>query len=531
MTSPAKSDFRLPARWTDTPETTFRAILAERARSDPDHPYMIWDGGSLSIGQLHASANRLANALAARGLKRGDVVALMMDQHADHIVALFACAMIGLVRTSINVSAKGDYLSLLLADAKPDLLIAENRYRPVLAEGLGATPVRDVIWRHDGAGQHLDELAPLIAGGSDAPVTSPIHPDDPLVINYTSGTTGAPKKFSRSDRVVRIGSIGCLIISEAKPGDVWLFWEPLYHGSGHQTVFAAVMEKVTLALVPRFSASQFWDQARAFGATKIHYIGGVLPILLKQSARADDRQHAVSVAWGAGSPPDIAEEFARRFGVRVNEGYGLSEVANYVTINVGGPRGSIGRPLPWFMVRIVDETEQDVPVGAVGEIVVKGKTEGCTSVSLNAVPTTTSDGWIKTGDLGRVDADGYVFFEGRKSDSLRRRGENVSAWEVERIIARHPAIEECALIGVDSGLGSGDDDLKIFIKLKPGEALDELELIKWCEERMPYFQVPRYVERIDEFPKTPSQRIRKAELSRATVGCWDMQAQGYVLRR
>src|SRR5690606_29901851 len=189
--------------------------------TDSDHPYLIWEGGELTIGQLHASANRLANALTSRGLRRGDVVALMLDQHADHIITLFACAMIGLVRTSINVNAKGEYLSLLLADASPELLIAENSYRAVLADGLGAAPVREVIWRRDGAEKHLDELAPLLEGGSDTPVASPLHPDDPLVINYTSGTTGAPKKFTRSDRVVRIGCIGCLIISEAEPGDVW----------------------------------------------------------------------------------------------------------------------------------------------------------------------------------------------------------------------------------------------------------------------------------------------------------------------
>jgi crotonobetaine/carnitine-CoA ligase len=397
----------------------------------------------------------------------------------------------------------------------------------VLDQALATSPVDIVIWRDDGR----DGLGELIESGLATPPAIEPAPDDPLVISYTSGTTGAPKKFSRSDRVVQIGSLGCLLIGEMEPGDVLLFWEPLYHGAGHQTVFAACMEKVTLALVPSFSASKFWDQARAFGATKIHYIGGVLPILLKQPPRPNDRDHEVKVAWGAGCPADMAAEFARRFGVVVNEGYGLSEVANYVTVNVGGPLGSIGRVLPWFSLRVVDEEEKDLPVDAVGEIIVRGKRPEFTSVSLNASRTTTADGWIKTGDLGRIDKDGFVHFAGRKSDSLRRRGENVSAWEVERIVARHPAIEECALVGVDSGLGAGDDDLKIFIKLKPAESLDALDLVKWCEDKMPYFQIPRYVAFIDELPKTPSQHVRKAELSRETRDCWDLEASGYVLRR
>jgi len=521
----------IPEPDASLPQPTFRTLLSQRAEQDPDHPFLVWDGGRLTIGELHRAATKLANALLARGLKKGDVVALMLDQHAEHIIILYACALIGLVRTSINVNAKGDYLTLFVADAKPRLMIAENRYRAVLSEALETAKIADTIWRYDGKEKALDELEPLIESGAFAPPPIDVKPDDPLVINYTSGTTGAPKKFMRSDRVVRIGSEGCLIISEAEAGDVWLFWEPLYHGSGHQTVFAACLEKITLALVPRFSASQFWDQARSFGVTKIHYIGGVLPILLKQPARADDRDHKVTVAWGAGCPADTAEEFTQRFGVKVNEGYGLSEVANYVAINVDGPQGSIGRALAWFVVKIVDDEEREMPSGTTGEIVVKGKQPGFTSVSLNTKPVTTRDGWIKTGDRGWMDEEGNIFFAGRKSDSLRRRGENVSAWEVERIISRHPAIEECALIGVDSGLGAGDDDLKIFVKLKDREDFDELELIQWCEDRMPYFQIPRYIERVAEFPKTPSQRIIKAELSRDTSQCWDLQQKGYSLKR
>lgn len=511
--------------------STFRTVLLQRAKQDPDHPFLVWDGGRLTIGELHRAATKLANAFLARGLKKGDIVALMLDQHAEHIIILYACAFVGLVRTSLNVNAKGDYLTHFVADAKPSLVIAENRYRGVLSGPLATAKSVDTVWRHDGNEKALDELAPLIESGAFEPPPVDVVPDDPLVINYTSGTTGAPKKFMRSDRVVRIGSDGCLMISEATAGDVWLFWEPLYHGSGHQTVFAACLEKITLALVPRFSASQFWDQVRAFGVTKVHYIGGVLPILLKQPARENDRVHTVSVAWGAGCPADTAEEFTRRFGVKVNEGYGLSEVANYVAINVDGPRGSVGRALPWFVVKIVDDEERDVAAGTTGEIVVKGKKPGFTSVSLNARPVTTVDGWIKTGDRGWMDDDGHIFFAGRKSDSLRRRGENISAWEVERIVSRHPAIEECALIGVDSGLGAGDDDLKIFVKPRNGAAFDELELIRWCEDRMPYFQIPRYVERIAEFPKTPSERIMKAELSRNTDHCWDLQQTGYSLKR
>jgi crotonobetaine/carnitine-CoA ligase len=521
----------LPAEeeWPVPGEATFRTILERRAAEDPEHRFLVWDGGALTVGELHRASTRLANALLARGLRKGDLVALMLDQHAEHIVALVACAIAGLVRTSVNVAAKGDYLAHLLADARPRALIAESSYRGLLEPAFGAAAPELLVWNEDDGAASGGGLKQLIETGVETPLPTVVEPDDPLVVNYTSGTTGAPKKFSRSDRVLQIGSLACLRIGEFEPGDVLLFWEPLFHGAGSQTALAALLEKVTLAMTPRFSASRFWDQARFFGATKIHYIGGILPILLKQPERPDDRDHGVRIAWGAGCPLEAWEAFEQRFGVRVHEGYGLSEVANYVCINRGGPRGSVGRVLPYFSIRLLDEEARDVPAGEAGEIVVRGKRPEYTSVSLNRASTTTADGWIRTGDLGRFDSSGYLFFAGRKSDSLRRRGENVSAWEVERVVAGHPEVEECALIGVPSGLG--DDDLKIFVRRRPGSALDPLGLVRWCEDKMPYFQIPRYVALVEELPKTPTQRVRKGELPRTTDDCWDLETSGYRLRR
>lgn len=512
--------------WPTPGEATFGDILERRAQADPGHRFCVWSDGELTIGALNSSSNRLANALLERGATPGDTVALMLDHNADHLVALYALAKAGLLRTSINVSAKGDYLRLLLADARPAWIIAEAKYRDLLEANLeGAARV---VFREDPAGAADCHFARMLKEGPDSRPSVTLRPDDPLVINYTSGTTGAPKKFARTDRVLQIGSVGCLLIGDMRPGDVWLFWEPLYHGAGSQTALAACMEKVTLALTPRFSASRFWDQARESGATKIHYIGGILPILLKQPPRADDREHRVEIAWGAGCPADVWDRFEDRFGVRVHEGYGLSEVANYVTINRGGPRGSVGQVLPWFSLRTIDEDGVDVPVGETGEVVVKGKRAEYTSISLNETSTTVGDHWIRTGDLGHLDRDGYLFFEGRKSDSLRRRGENIAAWEVERVVVQHPSIEECALVGVPSGLGAGDDDLKLFVRASDTGELDELSLLKWCETRMPYFQIPRYVALVEDFPKTPTHRIKKGELSRSITDCWDSQKSGYV---
>lgn len=525
MDEKTPSEFVFRDNWPAPGAATFRGMLEHRAKTDPDHKICIWDGGCLTIGELNAAANRLANALIALGAKHGDIVGVMMDQHVEHIVVVYACAKIGLVRLPINTAAKGDYLSLLLSDAAPQILIAEEHHRDLLQPALKARPVSLTIWNGATTGH---DLKTLIAQGEEKAPTVQVSPDDLFLVTYTSGTTGAPKKFSRTGLSMQVGVFGSLIAADMTPGDVLLLWEPLFHGAGGHVVLAACVEKVTLAMTGTFSASRFWNQVRQFNVTKIHYIGGILPILLKQPEQANDTDHKVSIAWGGGCPLDVWEEFERRFNVRINEGYGLTEVANFVSVNRGGPRGSIGRALPFFDIRVVDDGN-DMAAGQIGQIIVRGKRPEYTSKSLNSVIMTIGDRWILTGDLGRFDADGYLYFAGRKTDSMRRRGENVSAWEVERVIGSHPAVEECALIAVPSGLG--DDDLKIFIKLREGQHLAELDLIKWCEDRMPYFQIPRYVAFVKEFPKTPSQRIRKGELSKLTTDCWDLQSTDYKLRR
>jgi crotonobetaine/carnitine-CoA ligase len=468
------------------------------------------------------AVNRVANGLLASGLKPGDRVALMLPSHPDHIVAILALCKAGLVRVPSNTSLIGAALEYPFQRFAPHALIADESYRDALAPSLAPAQALQVFWRHeDGSGtygaiaNHANPLPPAVRSGAD----------DILAITPSSGTTGAPKGVLKSDRTLRAGAMGVLRVSGATSGAVFLLWESLHHGAGVAVMIAALLERIKLVMVEKFSASSFWPQVREHGVTHIHYLGGVLPILLKQPESPDDRNHKVKAAWGGGCPPEAWEPFARRFGVEMHEGFGMSELATFVTTNIGGPAGSIGKPLSFFDVRLVDDDMRDVPVGTPGEIVVRNRQPGLhflgyfgdEEASRNAV----RDGWFCTGDLARRDDAGWLYFGGRKKDSLRRRGINISAWEVERVIAEHDAVEECALVGVPSELG--DDELKIFVRPKPGHALEPQEFVTWCRARLPHFQVPRFVAFIDEFPKTPTQRIRKGELSRATQGVWDAE--------
>lgn len=513
---------------------TIRALLERLAQEQPSHVFCRFRGAEHTIAQIDARANRLANALTAQGLQPGDRVAVMLDHHPDHVVVVFGLAKAGFVRVSINPHFKGAALDHMLAHAAPHALIVERGREAMASPSLASAPVKRVLWREgvDGT-ERAGSLERLIADAPDTPPAHRPHWDDILAINYTSGTTGAPKGAMRSDKQLRAGPVAYRPLADMRPGDVFLNWEPICHAGGFAILIAALMVPTTLDMQERFSASQYWPQIRAAKATQIHFIGGILPILLKQPPSPDDTDHRVRVAWGGGCPVDVWRPFENRFGVRMHEGYGISEIANFITINIDGVVGSVGKPLPYYAVRLCDDEGKDVAAGEAGEIVVRALDEGLAFKGYFRDSAATARAmrgdWFLTGDLGRFDADGRLYFIGRKKDSVRRRGVNISAWEVERIVGEHEAILESALIGVPSGLG--DDDLKLFVKLRPGARLAPLDLVQWCEPRMPYFQIPRYIAFVGDFPKTPSERIRKGELPPSTDDCFDLEQSGYNIDR
>ena len=512
-------------------DRTVRELMDDLAREQPDHVLARFEDDAFSVREMTERADRLAHGLLAADISPGDRVLVMLPQHIDHVVTIFALLRTGIVWVPVNAHSKGEALLFLAEHAQPAAAIVDDAYGDAFEALLAVRGIEKVIWRgRPGGPLAFETLAQTDASG---PLPAGPGPDDAVCLSYSSGTTGEPKGSLMTDRGLRISAQTCVHVAGMGRGDVMLMWEPLYHLSGAQVTLVALQTLSTFALVPRFSASSFWAQAKHYRATHVHYLGGVLPILLKQPASPADRDHGVRIAWGGGCPPNVWKQVEDRFGVRIREGYGLTEMTSFVTGNRTGRVGSIGLAIPPFDVRIVDDEGGPAPDGETGEIVVKPEVEGLTSKGYfrndAANAAVRRGGWFHTGDLGYRDTDGYFYFVGRKKDSVRRRGENVSAWEVERIINQHPAVEESALVGVPSELG--EDDLKIILRLTEGEALQPLDLIRWCEERMPYFQIPRYVAFTTDFPRTPTQRIKKPDLPRTVHDCWDLEATGYKLSR
>lgn len=499
-------------------------LLAQAAERLPGHVYCKAAGVEVTYAGLAQRVRHAAGVLYAQGVRPDMHVAVMLSHHLDHIVTFFAIMEIGAVHIPINTALKGMGLAHIFTHARPEVLIADAEYAPVLEEAIALRGARmAAVWRRPAEGAETLAASVLYAG-PERPAPPPVAQSDSRLrqILYTSGTTGAAKGVVMPDRMVRAAALGSTWIGRIEPGSVLHFWDPIYHVFGTEVLVLALMVPVTLVMVPRFSASKLWDECRAHGVTHIHFVGGVLQLLMKQPPSPLDRAHGVRIAWGGGVPIDIWRAFEERFGVRIHEGYGMTETSSFSTINPEGRLGSVGTAVPYFEVEVVDGGGRRAPAGEVGELRVRGREPGVLVQSYYDNPEATAaalrDGWLYTGDLARQDEDGYFYFIGRKKDSLRRRGENVSAWEVERVFSQHPDVEECALIGVRNEFA--DEDLKLFVKRRNPRLTAE-QLVAWAEPRMAAFQVPRFVAFVERFQKTPTERIQKQFLSSAIDDCWD----------
>lgn len=520
--------------------------LTALAEKDRGAPALRISGRDLTVTDIVRGARRRAAALQAIGLTTGDRIAVMMVNSDENVISWLGICTAGMIEVPINTSQRGDLLAYVLAQSGARMAIVD--------EALAERVIRELPRVRDL--QHLVVNSPDPARVSQLEVPASVttmalseldtdqrlrDPDisalDTSTILYTSGTTGPSKGVVLSHSAnLFLGRHTSELMSYGND-DVLYTSFPLFHINAKFTsVFAALESGALLVMEDRFSASRFWDTCRTHGVTAFNYQGALLLMLFKQPPSDSDQAHSVSRAFGAPCPIEIWEPFERRFGLTLTEVYGMTEIA-IATENRPDSRriGSAGRVCEQFELQIVDPEDHPVPRGVQGEIVVRPKVPGVMIDRYFDMPNATVEAfrnlWFHTGDRGYLDDDGFLWFVDRIKDCIRRRGENISSFEVEKTLIAHPWIAEAAAYAVESELS--EDEVMVSLVLNEDADYDPIELLDWCQERLAHFALPRFLRVVQELPKTPSQRTQKFVLrdEGVTPDTFDRESVGYQVRR
>lgn len=495
-------------------------ILGWRAASTPDKDFLRFKGGRKTYARFAAAAGEFSARLASLGIGRGDIVPCFLPDAGCAATTWFAAMRLGAVWAPVNTEFRGEQLAAALRlMGAPQLIVDASCLDHVLAALPSVPCVRHVVVHGGETGSaagpvklsHWDELP-----AAGLPPIVPVARSDVAMIQFTSGSTGASKAVQLSHGYL----VGQALLAsrhfDLRADDVVYCPFPLHHwDAAIGTVMGALVRGATAALAGRFSASRFWDDIREYDATMFDFMGATLTFLFERPASPRDRHHRVRLAWGI-PMPEFRESFEQRFGFPLLEGYGSTEggVCVFQTVGKRNPKGSCGRVTPEYELKLIDDAGAQVAAGQVGEIVTKPRDPCLMMNGYLDMPEVNADlirhGWYHTGDLGRLDADGNLYFVGRKKDVIRRRGENISAFEIERTIESHPEVREAAAFGIPSPLT--EEDVAVAVVLRPGAALSAQELQAYCAGRMARYMIPGHVVFVERLPKTPSEKVAKAEL-------------------
>lgn len=499
----------------------FAIQLDASARDFGDALYLSTPGGiDVSFAGFRERAFDVAAALRDHGVRYGDRVAMLIDNRPEFVIAWYACQLIGATAAALNPTLPADSQRHLLRLIEARVCLrATAEQQPGADAALKAEQVP------------VAEVDSLPAGGGGALAVADLPPGHASQIIFSSGTTGRPKG------AVQTADILTGLLSTAKrigliPEDRLIINSPMFHGLAQSWYQYGLGLGAPVLILPRFSPSQYWDMCRRFGATAMQHVGAVLSYLLRQSPTADDLDNPVRLTFGVGAPRPVWEEFQRRFGVEVIEFYGMTEVGLLAFNTRPGRLGSVGRPAGALEVRLVDDNGVPVPTGQVGEAWSRPVGPGGMRPNYFGDPEATAaaetDGWFRTGDLLYADDDGYLYFVGRRKESLRRRGENIVPEDIERMVEQLAAVEQCAAVAVRSE--HGDDDIKLCLivgAIEPDEAF-AARLGKEICGTLPATMRPRYLSFYREFPTTATNKVQRLRLrDEAGRTVWDIDTQAW----
>jgi len=504
-------------------------LLEERAVKLKDKPflYLVYQDRSISYAEMDKNANRLANYLLKIGAKPGDGIATLMNNSSQFLDIFFGIQKIGMYVNTVNTSLRGDQLAYTIDNSDTKYLAVDYdlldvyetvKYRLPKVERVFLNTLEAPIGFTIPTG--MTDLKDAYAAriSTDKPVID-FDENSILMLMYTSGTTGLPKgvvmRYNKNI-IDRVKMIAALTLT---PDSVYYTALQLFHGNAlFVTVTSSMIMGCTVALSKRFSASKFWEEITKSKTTFFNTIGAIIPILMKQPESPYEKSHKVDKILSAGCPAVQWKPFEERFGVKIWEAYAAIDGSGFI-VNFGdGPKGSIGKPLN-SVIKLVNANGDEVLTGDTGELLFKVDPNKRSNVEYYKNPDAsgekTKGEWEYTGDLMYQDSQGYIYFVGRSTDSMRRRGENVSAHDVEQAILKHPSVLEAAVYAVPSEMT--EDEIMASVKLVEGESLSGVELFSFLHDKLAKFAIPRFIRFVDDFPRTETFRIKKGELKSTGV--------------
>jgi carnitine-CoA ligase len=560
-------------------ERTIGRILADKARRIPQHTFLIWQDQRYSYAQLESLTNRYANGFSALGIQHGDHVAVMLPNGPEFFWVVWGLAKLGAVAVPLNTAAKGDMLRYFIDQSDSMCMVIDQQWldrlaplvkelskvkRYLVARGDACNDARSEVQsdtRNGAPGATIPgspesvfaaqktisesaairDLVEIVSLDGTAPPLDRVKSSDPHLIVYTSGTTGPSKGVMCPHSQALF--VGMQIASEYgyQTDDVLYTCLPLFHVNAlWYSSCAALWAECSIALSARFSASVFWDEICAMGATQFNALGAMANIIVQIPPGDYERKHRLRQCMLVPMQKSLYDEVRQRYGVKITAVFAMSEnyaVTNFAPDDRSDKVGSAGSPRGASLIKIINDEGLELAAGQVGEILVKPTQPGSMMLGYYKMPEATTlafrEGWFCTGDRGYLDSDSYLYFVDRKKEAIRRRGENISAYEVEMILSKHPAILEVAAIAVPSEMS--EDEVMVYVVLQPGHTLSEREVVAFGVDHMNYFMVPRFVAFVDQLPKTATQKIEKYKLQQDAkarrANLWDREREGIVVRR
>jgi|LauGreDrversion4_1035100.scaffolds.fasta_scaffold01137_5 crotonobetaine/carnitine-CoA ligase len=542
----------------DARTSTIDRVLRDRGQQWGDKTFLNWlpTGTAMSYRQLDELTLRVGSGLAAAGVEVGSHVGVLMENCPEQLLAILGPARCGFVSVPLNAAAKGQLLAYFLNHADCTALIVEEALLSRFLEASEMLPRVHHIFvvrpdrgepkqtpsLIDSVGEHvMHEFEGLLDAPALLPDDAPAFNDLAMLL-FTSGTTGPSKAIMYTHAHFIYWGSDVAFHHEYTPHDIAYVFLPLFHGNALLgSTMGSLMAGASIALTYRFSVSKFWEHIRNSGATVFNGVGAVTNFLWKQAPSPSDLDHQVRRCHLA-PVPGFAKGFEERFGMTIMSAFGLTDYCLGAAYNTKSRRdklGSCGLPRAGIDLRVVDENDFDMAPGEPGEIVMRNNNPWGASLGYYKQPEATSASrrnlWFHTGDRGSIDADGYVWYTDRIKDAIRRRGENISAFEVEEVIRTYPAVSDVAVYPVHAE--TSEDEVAVTITLKPGESANFSyeSLIKYCSHNLAYFMVPRYVQVAKEMPMTLSQKVEKYKLRREAESdlsaLWDRERAGITIAR